>query len=134
MSTRRRRKYWLHEETGIVYKSFYNLNQAGPGGSTDLPPSAVTGPSNDFKWLDHYDNSVWQVDFNVHPATVTLTTGTNIDGWILNDGWHIKIYQQQLRVDNNTLLLTPRFRNQPTTVTLPLSVDTVTGELLHGTP
>lgn len=130
--SRRRRKYWLHEETGIVYRSFYHLRQTGPGSETDLPPSAVSGPSYDDVWLDHWDNSIWQVNFNAHPATVTETTGNNIDGWILNDGYHIRIYEHQLRVSNNAALLTARFRNVPTSVTLPLAVDTVTGELLHG--
>ena len=134
--SRRLRRYYLQEETGIVYRSFFFFNQSpGSPGSVPGGPTTTTsgaGPSYDTVWLDRNDHTIWQVDFNVIPATVTQTTGNNIDGWVLNGGYFIYIDTHQLRVSNNAALLTPRFRNVPTSVTEPLSVSIVTGELLHG--
>ena len=153
------RKYRLHEETGIVFQAFRNLRQGGPNHTTtpNFPPGGPPGgfppgippgappsgdnpnpsppgstPSYDTVWLDRNDHTIWLVNFDAVPATVTQTTGNNIDGWILNGGYFIFIDTHQLRVSNNAGLLTPRFRNVPSTVLLPLSVSLVTGELLHG--
>lgn len=119
--SRRLRKYYLQEETGIVFQPFFNVNN-----------SQAATPSYDTVWLDRDDHTIWVVDFNSVPATVTQTDGNNIDGWVLNDGYFIFIASHQLRVSNNSALLTARFRSVPTSVTLPLAVSTVTGELLHG--
>ena len=118
----RRRKYYLQDETGIVYVTWRARELA-----SFTPPTL-----NAHVWRDHLNNSVWLVNFEVQPATVTSDAGQTVDGWELNDGFFIFISDSRLRVSNNQFLHTPRFVSQPTSATLPLSVNTITGELLHG--
>ena len=125
---RHTRKYWLQDETGIVY-----VRRRGRQLSDPAPPTL-----NANVWLDQGDKrTIWLVNFEVHPAYHETTTATQtVDGWELNSGrWLIYIRDGTLRVSNELLAdHTPRFIAQPTSATLPLSVNEVTGELLHGNP
>lgn len=134
--TRRRRKRLFHPESGAVYKGW----RAGVADST---ATDGVGPNYDTVWIDRYDHTVWVVDFTVNPYTVTETTGNGIDGWVLNDGWFIYLDKtdenpdaitRSVTLSNDQGLLTPRFRNIPTSVSGVATLQAEDGRLIHTIP